>query len=210
MIMRHLTTDELLDLAEGATSPAAAEQANVHVASCARCAEELKRAQAGLAFAREASDGDVPEPSPLFWDHLSARVREAVAAEPAPHAASWFDAWGWRALIPVAAAAVVVVAVSLRLGSGDEPTASRLATTAPTPVAIRADAVEGSQTQEDPSLALLADLAGDFEGDDVADAGLMAGSGAIDRAMSELSEDERVELHRLLNEELKQWKTPGA
>ena len=29
---------------------------------------------------------DVPEPSPLFWDHFSARVRQAVAARAAPRA----------------------------------------------------------------------------------------------------------------------------
>jgi hypothetical protein len=209
--MRHLTPDELLDLAEDAATPAAAEQANAHVASCARCAEELKHAQAGLAFAREPLNADVPEPSPLFWDHLSARIREGVAAEPPPRAGSWFDLpWGWRALIPVAAAAVVTVAVSLELGSGGKQPASRVATTAPAPVEHRAEGVDASQATDDPALALLADLAGDFEWDDVADAGLMAGSGAIDRAMSELNEDERVELHRLLNEELKQWKTPGA
>ena len=30
---------------------------------------------------RAASDADMPEPSPLFWDHLSARVQDAVADE---------------------------------------------------------------------------------------------------------------------------------
>src|SRR6185436_8662720 len=39
---------------------------------------QLDELRAMLAAAR---DVDVPEPSPLFWDHLSARVSEAVAAE---------------------------------------------------------------------------------------------------------------------------------
>lgn len=209
--MRHLSTEALLDLAEGTATPAAADQASVHLSSCARCAGELQRVQAALAIALEPSNAEVPAPSPLFWDHLSARVREAVAAEPSPGRVSWFYlSAGWRALIPVAAVVALAVAVSLRLGSGGDQQGSRLATTTHAPVESKAEAAETSPAADDPALALLADLAGDFEWDDVADAGLMAGSSAIDRAMSELSDAERVELHRLLNEELKQWKTPGA
>jgi anti-sigma factor RsiW len=208
--MGHLSTDDILDLADGSATPATAQAQSSHLAACAQCTGELQRVQAALAIAREASSVEVPEPSPLFWDHLSARVREAVAAEPAPRAASWIGLrWGWSALIPIAAAAVIVLAVSLRLGSNDTPPASQRVSTAAS-VANGTENLDASRTSDDPALALLGDLAGDFEWDDVADAGLMAGSGAIDRAMSELSDAERVELHRLLNEELKQWKTPGA
>jgi hypothetical protein len=210
--MPHLATDQLLDLAEGTAAPAATEQATAHLASCTRCVEELARARTALAMAREPLHASVPDPSPLFWDHLSARVQEAIAAEPPPQT-SWFDVpWGWRAWIPAAAAVGVIalaIAVSLSIGRGDNQP-SRLATNTQAATGPTIDVVEASPTADDPALAFLTDLAGDFEWDDVADAGLMAGSSAIDRAMSELSADERVELHRLLNEELKQWKTPGA
>ena len=44
---------------------------------------------------------EVPEPSPLFWDHLSARVRDAVAAEPARRWWSGVRSWP-RWLMPAA------------------------------------------------------------------------------------------------------------
>ena len=48
---------------------------------CYRLLYELKKAA-----------GEVPEPSPLFWNHLSARVRDAVAVEPIPRA-WWMTYW---------------------------------------------------------------------------------------------------------------------
>ena len=58
---------------------------------------------------------DVPEPSPLFWDHLSARVREAVTADAVP-ARPWFGVgrWSWG-LAAVMSVAVLVIAVSVTL-----------------------------------------------------------------------------------------------
>src|SRR5438132_10596593 len=53
---------------------------------------------------------DVPEPSPLFWNHLSERVREAVANEPAP-APRWINRLNvaWAAGVFGAVAVVVLV-----------------------------------------------------------------------------------------------------
>ncbi len=48
-----------------------------------------------------AAEVEVPEPSPLFWDHLSARVGEAVAAEQAPRR-SWIE----RAVVDAAGDAI--------------------------------------------------------------------------------------------------------
>src|SRR6476469_3139983 len=70
----HLNTDELVDIAEGTRTEAAAP----HLASCEPCRAQLCELRAMIAAAK---DVDVPEPSPLFWDHLSARVSEAVAAD---------------------------------------------------------------------------------------------------------------------------------
>ena len=68
--MSHLTPEELLDLAE-APPP---DVASGHLASCDRCRRELADLREALAAAAEI---EVPEPSPLFWGHLSARVRGA-------------------------------------------------------------------------------------------------------------------------------------
>ena len=47
----------------------------------------------------------MPEPSPLFWDHLSSRVHDAVAAEGQPRAPWWRIDWSWSS-VGLAGAAV--------------------------------------------------------------------------------------------------------
>ena len=61
----------------------------------------------------------MPEPSPLFWDHLSARVSEAVAAD---GAGSRFIGGPLAALLRIAgdARAILVVAVGLVLARRPE------------------------------------------------------------------------------------------
>src|SRR5438132_12929430 len=70
----HLTPDDLVDLADG-TRP---ESSAPHLASCATCRAQLNEMRAMMSA---VADVDVPEPSPLFWNHFSQRVHEAVAAE---------------------------------------------------------------------------------------------------------------------------------
>jgi anti-sigma-K factor RskA len=102
----HLKAGELVDLVEG-TRP---ESSAPHLAACAACRQQLADARAMMAL---ATDVAVPEPSPLFWDHLSDRVRQAVAAEPEPRR-SWIPSLTWtRVLVPVASLAVVALVVLL-------------------------------------------------------------------------------------------------
>src|SRR5438270_2943159 len=106
--MRHLHPDELTDLAEG-TRP---ESSAPHLRSCEACRRQLADARATIAA---ALDVEVPEPSPLFWDHFSVRVREAIAAGPARRRfaplAGW--QWSWRRLAtPLAAGAAVAIVIS--------------------------------------------------------------------------------------------------
>ena len=77
--MRHLDPEALIDFAEGERE----ETATRHLAECVRCRVQLEDMIAAMAAVR---DVEVPEPSPLFWDHLSARVRERVASEARPEA----------------------------------------------------------------------------------------------------------------------------
>src|SRR5215467_3453627 len=113
--MGHLTPALLVDLAEGIK----AEHSVPHLARCDACRRALAELRATMADVGgpgnpENDDGDVPEPSPLFWDHLSSRVREAVVEQDAHGRARWFEAWP-RPLValPVltAAAAAAVLAV---------------------------------------------------------------------------------------------------
>ena len=97
--MRHLTEGELLDLAEGAQP----EPSAGHLASCEACRRQLMDLRSAMTAAAAV---DVPEPSPLFWEHLSARVREAVEAEGRSSGAGWRLRWpSWQATVPIGALA---------------------------------------------------------------------------------------------------------
>src|ERR1700693_3635539 len=136
--MRHLTSVELVDLAEGTR----AESSAPHLDTCEACRHQLAELRAAMSTTEAF---DVPEPSPLFWDHLSGGEAGAAAAPTEPLA-------------------------------------------------------------EDPSLALVADLAADLDWGGATDAGLTAVGGA-DGAINQLNADERRELDRLLKEALAK---PGA
>jgi len=95
--MKHLSPSEFVDYVDGALDP----ERTAHIAACGVCRRE---AEALRATVHEASIADAPEPSPLFWDHLRARVREEIAA-PAPRI-PWFRAH--LAQLTAAAAALLV------------------------------------------------------------------------------------------------------
>ena len=69
--MTHLTSDELIDAMEGRGEVP-------HLATCEHCRRELAELSSVLAEAKQLS---VPEPSPLFWQHFSERVRTAIDSE---------------------------------------------------------------------------------------------------------------------------------
>ena len=95
--MTHLSRDERLLALDGALD--GTRQA--HLAGCPACRTDVETLGGVLARVRAV---DVPEPSPLFWDHLAARVGDAIAREPAPvPARGW-----WSPRLAWAAAAVVI------------------------------------------------------------------------------------------------------
>jgi hypothetical protein len=106
----HLSPDDFVTALERAPDGDIAE----HLAACGRCRaewEELRSGWDGLAAV------EVPEPSPLFWDHFPSRVRQAVGDETPGRGAAWWASG--RLLWAVGALAVVllVVGVSLRAPS---------------------------------------------------------------------------------------------
>ena len=73
--MKHLSDEAVVDLAEGGSA------GRDHLATCGECRTRVESMQQTM----EVLLGDhVPEPSPLFWEHLSNRVSRAIADEPAP------------------------------------------------------------------------------------------------------------------------------
>lgn len=199
----HLNADELVDLAEGTRAEASAP----HLAACEHCRAQLLELRVTLAATRDVV---VPEPSPLFWDHLSSRVREAVAAEGAPRNA-WLDVTTWRRLLTpawvAAASLVVVVALSSRLMAPQPPAGidARSAPPPPPPPFITdtnaGTEVLGDAASDDASLMLVASLTSALDLDAAADAGL-APSGSAEHAVTHMSDSELRELGRLLKEAL--------
>jgi hypothetical protein len=199
--MRHLSPDELLDLAEGTRADASAG----HLTQCAACREQLADLRATLALAMTA---DVPEPSPLFWDHLSARVRRSVAAEDMPGRPSifrlGFRRWSWQSLAAAGTAVAGIVVVAMTVTMRTLPGTGGNAGLVPQPSSASSASTLGdpavASAASDASLALLADVADDLDWDSVANAGMTMGVGAADGAVFELTDAERAELQRLLQE----------
>ena len=143
-----------------------------------------------------AGEVEVPEPSPLFWDHLSARVHDAIAADGAPGRLRRLDRWSWtRAAAPLSLAALILLAVIVTVRVARAPGSS----SSPTNVIA---AVEPAMLADDPSLDLVADLSGDVDLD-AAGEGLSIRDGAADRAVTLLTDSERVELRKILEAELR-------
>jgi hypothetical protein len=146
---------------------------------------------------------DVPDPSPLFWDHLSERVREAVASEPTPSSgwASRFT-FAWAAGV-CGAIAVVVLAVAVTTHQARSVTSPKVPATA-----IDAVQAEGllPALQDDPSLAVMGELTSQMDFDEAGAAGLIALPGSADSAIGLLSQDEQRAAVDLLRQEIKNAK----
>ncbi len=196
--LRHCTADELLDVAEGLRS----ESDVPHFEGCRACRADLSDVRSALGLVRSVS---IPEPSPLFWDHLSQRIRQAVEHEGHP---TLRRGRGWWPTLPIAAAAgllMFAVTASWRPSAPPETrqTAGRSAQTA---VAAPATAVVDDAGDES-SVDFMAQLASALDQDAIEAIGIGAPPGTADLVLAELSSDEQAELARLLHEAMGK---PGA
>jgi hypothetical protein len=208
----HLNADELVDLAEGARPESSAP----HLAACPQCRAQLDDLRAMMSA---AAGVDVPEPSPLFWDHFSQRVHDAVAAEDGDARlkasrsivstvpglrAFVLGILGARAfqasVVALAAVAVVFLLPSRVLsptrppGVGDAP---------PPPVAENAprDLWADAAADTDPSLALVASLTATLDADGTSETGL-ARVGSAEHAVTHMNDADLRALHQILQEEM--------
>lgn len=194
--MRHLTPQELVDLAEDERL----ERSVPHLASCDHCRREIIDLRGAMARAEKA---EVPEPSPLFWEHFSSRVREAIAFEGAPGRRVSLERWSsFAAPLSIGAlAAVVIAAVLTARINYRPPTDTSLSSAASS--AIAGAVVDPAILPDDPSLDLVADLGGEIDWDAAGEVGLTTREGAVDKAVTQLTDGERAELQRLLEQELR-------
>ena len=192
----HLKDDQLVDLAEG-TLP---ESSAPHLASCEHCRRQLREMRAVMSAAGEV---DVREPSPLYWDHLSARVREAVAVDASPRR-PWSDVAGWRrVLVPAWAAAIasIVIVVALSPRVADPPSSASVPSAVVATGADVRDVWNNHAPDDDESLTLMGSLSAGFDFEAARQAGLAEG-GSAEHAVTHMDDNDLRELQRLLAQEL--------
>lgn len=191
---RHLNAEELVDVLEAR----AATRAWVHVERCADCRGRVDEL---TEMRRAVADVAVPEPSPLFWHHLSARIHEAVEGERRQAGVTW--RWPLRFAVPAVAMAAAVALLLASLTVLRTRTETAPDTTLAEFAALMEEAEAPIETQNaDPAWELVMAVAEDAQWDDFSDEGLVR-PGTADLGLLQLSAAERLELARLLNEELK-------
>jgi len=154
-------------------------------------------------------EADVPEPSPLFWEHLSQRVHDAVAAEPVPSR-------GWSGRLNVAWAAGIVASLAMVLlavtvSVRHQPVnGGRVAAISPVTVA-GSDATAAANSlpavEDDASFAVMGERASEVDFDEAGAAGLMVSPSTAEAAIGQMSGDDQRAVVELLQEEIKNSKS---
>jgi len=199
--MRHLTADDLVDLVEGMTKDADVS----HLAECPACRQQLADLRETMT---RAGNVEVPEPPPFFWTQFSARVRDAVGSEAAPHGGRWrrWSSWpGVTAGLSAVAAAVIVFFVVSTPQPTEAPPPQHVGLVAASPRGLSTtstpDLLRESADYDDASLELVAELTDSLGWDAAADSGL-APNGSAEHAVTHLSLGELQQLEHLLQEAL--------
>jgi len=192
----HLTPDDFVDLADGTRSESTAP----HLASCAACRAQLNEMRAMMSA---VADVDVAEPSPLFWDHFSQRVHDAVAVDARlkpsrSFITGLFAARAFQVSIVAALALIVVALVTSRTKAPDAPQAPAIADAGSRDVWTDGVAPDADA---DASLTLVASLTAGMDLESAGEAGLAHGDTA-EHAVTHMSDGELRELRKLLKEEM--------
>jgi hypothetical protein len=193
----HLTDAEFIEHLDGALRPERA----AHLASCERCRRDAEGLAATLTDARSV---DSPEPSPLFWDHFSAQVREAIDQPAASRLSAFVNAL--RRPGPALAGAAIVALLVVTAGfwprdlrpPGVHPPSGPYVMEDPLPPPP--DRPLATALESDFEWSFVASMADGIDWDAADAAGLSVRPGAAERAAMQLSHDEQQELARLLRE----------
>lgn len=195
--MRHLSHAEFVDLIDA--SPALPAERSQHAKTCRQCSEqaEMLRAMRSLA----AADA-TPEPSPLFWDHFSARVAEELRREPvlaAPRRWVSVPFATWTAVATI----LVVLLISTVVW---RTTVHAPAPHVPAQTSVPSDLATVEPVDDvdsDEAWAVVRAATADLAWEDAHEAGITSRPGEVENAALQLNAAERIELGRLLDEDMK-------
>jgi hypothetical protein len=175
----HLSQEELVAALEGTLEPIR----KTHLDACDRCGREAGSLQAILRDVETAAEP--AEPSPLFWDHFSARVRDAVG--PAPPRVRVWRRW-WKPVVALAAGAAAIVLVTR--GADRDPATD----------VVPVQTADAAAATDAPWEAVV-ELAADLSVDDVAGAVPLRLDNVV--LFDELTPEERAAVAELLEHEMK-------
>lgn len=145
---------------------------------------------------------DVPDPSPLFWEHFPARVRAAVAAEAAAAPVAPVRWWQRRPAL-VFASLAIAGALSFWAWTSRAPIAGDVAE-APAPVALmdEGQGYAGDIESDDAGWQVVSAVAATAGLEAVREAGFGVTPGGADAAIEDLDETQRAQLMALLQAEM--------
>jgi hypothetical protein len=185
--MSHLSAEQLVDAVEGTLAPVA----RVHLDSCPACRREAAELSELLT---ETARIAVPEPSPLFWNYLTARVHDAIVSE--PQGKGWLPRWfDWPVLAPIAGLSLLVLALVSAMDRSIQETDTP-------PVVTSAAATETETIAADSAWDVLSDVVGPLDIDTAREAGIATALGTADRVALQLTAGEQEELVALLQQEV--------
>ena len=187
---RHLRSQEFIDALDGALPTDRLE----HLDTCESCKAELSGLASLMTDVR--ATGDVPDPSPLFWEHLSDRVRQATVTEPVPQPVAWWRASAsWRPFLAVAACAIVTTLLVIYRTPPHQRDVA--------PSQASADWIDDSPSipDDDPAVAFMAEAASDLTWEEARGVNLTPRRVAVDTAIERMTAAQRAELVRLIREE---------
>jgi len=181
----HLSIEEFVDAIDGALPG----DRRAHLQNCEACRREM--AELGVLAKDVEASAVVPEPSPLFWDHFSRRVKEATATTAVP-SHGWWPAW--RPI--VAFGAMLVVAITTVVWRGAETDVRRTATTT-SGILATAEPMTDDLMAPDESLDFMVNLASNLSFEELQDVAQPTAD-VTAAALDQLTPAQRARLARLI------------
>lgn len=190
---QHLSPQEFVDAADGTLAAARLS----HIDACDPCRAQLVTLRGLISDVDLAAA--VPEPSPLFWEHFSQRVRTATAAESPVATRAWW--LGWRPLSLGALLAVAVMVIALQVRETPRPTSLGQSVRIDVAAPVTPPAAAEIALSSDDSWDLMVMMASDLSTDDLHHLAAPM-TGVADTMATDLTVAEQKELVRLIRREM--------